>query len=138
MSSYYPVTEMFQPSNIELVPMTQRLNIKNRKEDWTGKSDTALRRKLQNRLNQRASRSYTPILNFPNPSDQVPAYLKDAWVDASNSVDLPLAEPITDNFKVCEGSKQRMAQRPQTTRKLFQTNAYFLRMTLSPHATILL
>lgn len=55
-------------STIELVPMRQRLNIKSETEDWTGKSDTTTRRKLQNRLNQRASRSYHPT-NSTNLSD---------------------------------------------------------------------
>jgi hypothetical protein len=41
---------------IEVVPMPQRIEVKDIKEDWTGKSSTALRRKLQNRLNKRASR----------------------------------------------------------------------------------
>jgi len=41
---------------IEVVPMPQRIEAKDIKEDWTGKSSTALRRKLQNRLNKRASR----------------------------------------------------------------------------------
>jgi hypothetical protein len=43
---------------IEILPMRQRLDIKDGKEDWTGKSSTAERRKLQNRLNQRALRLY--------------------------------------------------------------------------------
>jgi hypothetical protein len=43
---------------IEILPMRQRLDIKDGKEDWTGKSSTAERRKLQNRLNQRALRPY--------------------------------------------------------------------------------
>jgi hypothetical protein len=43
---------------IEILPMRQRLDIKDGKEDWTGKSSTAERRKLQNRLNQRALRMY--------------------------------------------------------------------------------
>ncbi|KAF7884119.1 uncharacterized protein EAF01_011542 [Botrytis porri] len=41
---------------IEIRPMRQRLQIQNLEEDWTGTSSTVLRRKLQNRLNQRASR----------------------------------------------------------------------------------
>ncbi|KAG4435612.1 hypothetical protein IFR05_008921 [Cadophora sp. M221] len=36
--------------------MAQRSEAQDRDEDWTGKTSTALRRKLQNRLNQRASR----------------------------------------------------------------------------------
>jgi uncharacterized lipoprotein YmbA len=56
MDSCYAYTQANVPS-IELVQMSQRMNIKDRQEDWTGKSDTALRRKLQNRLNQRASRA---------------------------------------------------------------------------------
>jgi hypothetical protein len=43
---------------IEILPMCQRLEIKDGKEDWTGKSSTSERRKLQNRLNQRAYRMH--------------------------------------------------------------------------------
>jgi hypothetical protein len=45
-----------QMVKIEVVSMPQRVEAKDIKEDWTGKSSTALRRKLQNRLNKRASR----------------------------------------------------------------------------------
>ncbi|KAH6717068.1 hypothetical protein BKA61DRAFT_601004, partial [Leptodontidium sp. MPI-SDFR-AT-0119] len=44
------------PGKIEVHPMAQRSEVQDREEDWTGKTSTALRRKLQNRLNQRASR----------------------------------------------------------------------------------
>jgi hypothetical protein len=45
---------------IEITPMPQRSEVRNMKEDWTGKSSTALRRKLQNRLNKRASSMFSP------------------------------------------------------------------------------
>lgn len=45
---------------IELQPMKERLEVRDNDEDWTGKNNTALRRKLQNRLNKRASRNYSP------------------------------------------------------------------------------
>ncbi|KAF7868552.1 hypothetical protein EAF04_005083 [Stromatinia cepivora] len=41
---------------IEILPMPQRSQIQNQAEDWTGTSNSVMRRKLQNRLNQRASR----------------------------------------------------------------------------------
>ncbi|KAJ8070748.1 hypothetical protein OCU04_001118 [Sclerotinia nivalis] len=41
---------------IEILPMPQQSQIQNQAEDWTGTSSTVIRRKLQNRLNQRASR----------------------------------------------------------------------------------
>ncbi|KAH7312941.1 hypothetical protein BKA65DRAFT_516958, partial [Rhexocercosporidium sp. MPI-PUGE-AT-0058] len=44
------------PGKIEILPMAQRSEVQDWDEDWTGKTSTALRRKLQNRLNQRASR----------------------------------------------------------------------------------
>lgn len=43
---------------VEIQPMSQRIEIRDGREDWTGKTSTALRRKLQNRLNQRAARRY--------------------------------------------------------------------------------
>jgi len=46
---------------IDLLPMAQRLEMKDKTEDWTGKSNTAERRKLQNRLNQRAARKQAEI-----------------------------------------------------------------------------
>ncbi|KAH8889168.1 hypothetical protein GQ53DRAFT_723354 [Thozetella sp. PMI_491] len=41
---------------ISLVPMTQQLEVRNSFDDWTGVTSSAERRKLQNRLNQRAHR----------------------------------------------------------------------------------
>ncbi|KAH6673438.1 hypothetical protein B0J14DRAFT_49095 [Halenospora varia] len=41
---------------IEVRPMFNRPELRDKTEDWTGKTSTAMRRKLQNRLNQRASR----------------------------------------------------------------------------------
>lgn len=41
---------------IEVQRMPQSSEAKEQTDDWTGKTDTALRRKLQNRLNQRAAR----------------------------------------------------------------------------------
>jgi hypothetical protein len=43
------------PSGIEVHPMLDRPELHGRDEDWTGKTSTTMRRKLQNRLNQRAS-----------------------------------------------------------------------------------
>lgn len=40
--------------SIELSWFSQRLALRDSKEDWTGISNPAARRKLQNRLNQRA------------------------------------------------------------------------------------
>jgi hypothetical protein len=40
---------------IEVVPMPLNSEARGREDDWTGCSDQARRRKLQNRLNQRAS-----------------------------------------------------------------------------------
>ncbi|KAE9372018.1 hypothetical protein N431DRAFT_535686 [Stipitochalara longipes BDJ] len=55
--------------------MSQRMEIKDGEEDWTGKSSTAERRKLQNRLNQRALRmlsapNFESFVKTPLPSDQ--------------------------------------------------------------------
>ncbi|KAF4634455.1 hypothetical protein G7Y89_g3663 [Cudoniella acicularis] len=41
---------------ISVQPMLGNHKLRDSKEDWTGKTSTAVRRKLQNRLNQRASR----------------------------------------------------------------------------------
>lgn len=41
---------------IEVRPMFDRPELKDKNEDWSGKTSTTMRRKLQNRLNQRASR----------------------------------------------------------------------------------
>ncbi|KAH8781904.1 hypothetical protein BGZ57DRAFT_926281 [Hyaloscypha finlandica] len=46
----------FNSPIIEILPMCQRLEIRDEEEDWTGKSSTSERRKLRNRLNQRAYR----------------------------------------------------------------------------------
>jgi hypothetical protein len=58
---------------VEVLPMPQILEIRDGKEDWTGKTSAVLRRKLQNRLNQRAARTYPhpalhPSLIHPRPS----------------------------------------------------------------------
>ncbi|KAK0129262.1 hypothetical protein ONS95_001197 [Cadophora gregata] len=55
------------PGKIELQRMTQRSEIKDQEEDWTGKTSTTLRRKLQNRLNQRASRKRRKQLSTQKP-----------------------------------------------------------------------
>jgi len=60
------------PGKIELQYMTQRSEVKDQEEDWTGKNSTALRRKLQNRLNQRASRRSSPS---PSLLPSTPIYL---------------------------------------------------------------
>jgi hypothetical protein len=41
---------------VRLEKMTQQEGVRNLDEDWTGKSGTAERRKLQNRIHQRAFR----------------------------------------------------------------------------------
>ena len=48
----------FNSPIIEILPMCQRLEIRDEEEDWTGKSSTSERRKLRNRLNQRAYRTH--------------------------------------------------------------------------------
>ncbi len=55
-SREHPGVFMGSTNKIEVTPMIQRFEIKDQAEDWTGKTNTALRRKLQNRLNQRAFR----------------------------------------------------------------------------------
>lgn len=73
LSSGYTTKPLLPPSHtmnqiieetprIEILPMSQRSQVQNLGEDWTGTGSTALRRRLQNRLNQRASRLYP--LNF--------------------------------------------------------------------------
>jgi hypothetical protein len=59
-------TVPFNAPGIEILPMCQRSEIKDGKEDWTGKSSTSERRKLQNRLNQRAYRRLHDCENSPN------------------------------------------------------------------------
>jgi hypothetical protein len=43
-------------SSIALGPMRQRTEVRSPDDDWTGVTSTVERRKLQNRLNQRAYR----------------------------------------------------------------------------------
>src|SRR5690349_13680857 len=45
---------MTDPQRIPIQPMAQQLLVQNAKEDWTGVTSTAERRKLQNRLNKRS------------------------------------------------------------------------------------
>ncbi|KAM0444930.1 hypothetical protein ACHAQK_002465 [Fusarium lateritium] len=45
---------MSDPEMIAIQPMSQQLLVQNAKEDWTGVTSTAERRKLQNRLNKRS------------------------------------------------------------------------------------
>ncbi|KAM0355089.1 hypothetical protein ACHAPU_000946 [Fusarium lateritium] len=45
---------MSNPQKIAIQPMTQQLLVQNAREDWTGVTSTAERRKLQNRLNKRS------------------------------------------------------------------------------------
>lgn len=49
------------PSGIELVQMGKRTEERGAGENWTGLSDAAERRKLQNRLSQRRYSEYLPL-----------------------------------------------------------------------------
>jgi hypothetical protein len=44
---------------IQLGKMPQVVNVRHTEEDWTGLTNATERRKLQNRLNQRARRKWT-------------------------------------------------------------------------------
>ncbi len=46
------------PQHVELSWSSERLAIRDRKEDWTGVTNPAEGRKLQNRLNQRVRSEY--------------------------------------------------------------------------------
>jgi hypothetical protein len=50
-----------EAASIEVQPMPQSVEARTLAEDWTGTSGGAMRRKLQNRLNQRAS-SLSPMV----------------------------------------------------------------------------
>ena len=54
------------PISIALGPMRQRTEVRSLEDDWTGVTSTADRRKLQNRLNQRAYRQCP--LTHPYPT----------------------------------------------------------------------
>lgn len=43
---------------------SQRLELRHGTEDWTGKTNPIERRKLQNRLNQRARRQHCQLLGY--------------------------------------------------------------------------
>lgn len=47
-------------SAIALTPMVQQLEVRKEGDDWTGVTSTVERRKLQNRLNKRASSKINP------------------------------------------------------------------------------
>ncbi|KAK9424582.1 hypothetical protein SUNI508_03458 [Seiridium unicorne] len=51
-----PEQEAPMPTSLTLAAMPQQRHVRERGEDWTGVTSTAARRKLQNRLNQRAYR----------------------------------------------------------------------------------
>lgn len=61
------VVSMATTHRILVVPMAQRSEIRQANEDWTGKSSTVERRKLQNRLNKRASS--TQAVDKQNPTN---------------------------------------------------------------------
>jgi hypothetical protein len=44
---------------IPVAPILQSSDARSRQDDWSGRSDPVIRRKLQNRLNQRASSQYS-------------------------------------------------------------------------------
>lgn len=48
-------------SGIELVQMGKRIEARGAEDNWTGLSNAAERRKLQNRLSQRRYREYLPL-----------------------------------------------------------------------------
>lgn len=55
------VEQLLDTPPIEILPMAQRSEARDSVEDWTGITSTAVRRKLQNRLNQRASSKLASI-----------------------------------------------------------------------------
>ncbi|KAH7384979.1 hypothetical protein BKA64DRAFT_697091 [Cadophora sp. MPI-SDFR-AT-0126] len=81
------------PGKIELQRMTQRSEIKDQDEDWTGKTSTALRRKLQNRLNQRASRKRRKQNTTPKPQ----VFIQDVPSSSSLEKESDLILPIDPN-----------------------------------------
>jgi hypothetical protein len=46
---------------IQIARMSQQVAIRKPEDDWTGTTDRAERRKLQNRLNQRTYRTFPPF-----------------------------------------------------------------------------
>jgi len=64
--------KFINPSGIEVRPMLERPELHTKEEDWTGKTSTALRRKLQNRLNQRASEPSPPAYLLPGLTNDSP------------------------------------------------------------------
>ncbi|KAM3077097.1 hypothetical protein ACMFMG_003434 [Clarireedia jacksonii] len=57
-------------ASIEIQSMQQSVEAKTLEEDWTGTSSAAMRRKLQNRLNQRASRKRKRLAQIAEASKQ--------------------------------------------------------------------
>jgi hypothetical protein len=47
--------------SVELCWTSDQLNVRDLNEDWKGVTDPTERRKLQNRLNQRARREFSPL-----------------------------------------------------------------------------
>lgn len=60
------------PAGIVVRPMLDSPEIHARAEDWTGVTSTAMRRKLQNRLNQRASETPSLLLQSPYMHTRTP------------------------------------------------------------------
>lgn len=53
-----------QPPNIPVEPMMQQAAVRVPEDDWTGITNTAERRRLQNRLNSRLYRKYAVELTM--------------------------------------------------------------------------
>lgn len=64
MDLFFSTTEFNDepPACIPVRPMPQTAEVLAESEDWTGITDAKERRKLQNRLNQRAKSTYLAIL----------------------------------------------------------------------------
>lgn len=59
-----PTPNKYSPSGIELIQMGNGTEARGAEDNWTGLSNAAERRKLQNRLNQRRYSEYLPLPIF--------------------------------------------------------------------------